>query len=263
MKLSAVIIAKNAEDMIGACLDSVAFCDEIVIIDGGSEDKTIEIAKKKKVNVFSVNGEDFSRQRNIGLEKAKGEWILYIDTDERITPLLREEIITCINPDLIGINNPSNEYVAYKIRRKNYYLGKHMWPKIEQLERLFQKNRLKQWYGSLHESPIIEGKVGILKGFLEHYTHQDLASMLTKTISWSNTEAQLRLEAHHPKITWWRFPRVMISSFFDSYFIQGGWKVGTAGLIESMYQAFSIFITYARLWEMQSKNQESRIKKQE
>ena len=77
--------------------------------------------------------------------------------------------------------------------------------------------------------------------------------MISKTIEWSQIEAELRFNANHPKITWWRFPRVMLSAFFDSYIKQGGWRVGTAGIIESIYQAFSIFITYAKLWEKQLK----------
>ncbi len=75
--------------------------------------------------------------------------------------------------------------------------------------------------------------------------------MLNKTIEWSNEEAMARLESNHPKMTWWRFPRVMITAFLGYYVKQGGWKVGTAGLIESIYQSFSAFVTYARLWELQ------------
>jgi len=75
--------------------------------------------------------------------------------------------------------------------------------------------------------------------------------MLEKTISWSEVEAQLRYDSSHPKMTWWRFPRVMFRAFADSYIRQKGWKAGTAGVVESMYQSFSMFITYARLWEMQ------------
>ena len=77
--------------------------------------------------------------------------------------------------------------------------------------------------------------------------------MLNKTIEWSETEANLRFSNNHPKMSWWRFPRVMFSAFFNSYLKQGGYKAGTVGIIESIYQAFSIFITYAKLWEKQQK----------
>lgn len=241
--LSAIIIAKNEEDRIEACLDSISFSDEIIVVDGGSEDKTVDLAKKKGAKIFLAEGDDFSQMRNIGFEKASRGWTFYIDADERVTKVLRDEIKETIN-------NAQSKSV-YKIKRKNFYFGKHEWPYIENLERLFQRNALKRWYGKLHESPEIEGEVGTLNGFLLHYTHRDLSEMVKKTIDWSKTEAKLRFDGGHPRVSWWRFPRVMMTAFIDSYIKQGGWKAGTVGIIESVYQSFSIFVTYARLWEMQ------------
>jgi len=244
--ISAIVIVKNGQEQIADCLDSLSFCDEIIVVDGASQDKTVEIAEKKKAKVFEHEMQDFSESRNFGLEKAEGKWVLYVDVDERITSELatniKRKIVTDINS---GIS-------AYKILRKNYYLGENPWPYIEKLERLFKKDKLKGWQGKLHESPIIEGEVGELEGFLLHYTHRDLTSMVKKTLEWSKIEAELRFQ-NHPKMAWWRFPRVMITAFLNSYIKQGGYKVGTVGLIESVYQSFSMFITYARLWEMQKK----------
>lgn len=245
MKLSAVIIAKNAEGLIKDCIESVRFCDEILVIDDSSTDKTKEIAKELGARVIEEHAKSFAEKRNIGLRFAKGEWVFYIDTDERVNDSLCESIMDTVS----SIKNLP--YVAYKVRRQNFYLGNHPWPMIERLERLFKKSQLKEWYGELHESPKIDGEVGELKGLLLHYTHRDLSSMLAKTIVWSDAEAKLRFNAHHPKMTWWRFPRVMMTAFIDSYFKQGGWKAGAMGIIESIYQAFSIFITYAKLWELQ------------
>ena len=247
MKLSVVIIARNAENIIEHAIKSVDFADEIIVIDNSSSDKTLEIAKKNKALVFSCKTDSFSQLRNYGHEKAKGEWILYIDSDERITDELKKEIISVIKLDL--------DIVAYKIKRKNFYLGVHEWPYVETMMRLFLNSKLKKWTGILHESPVVDGNVGVLNNFLLHYTHQNLSSMLTKTIEWSNYEAKLRFEANHPKMSWWRFPRVMLSAFLNSYIKQGGWRIGTVGLIESIYQAFSMFITYAKLWELQDKNE--------
>ncbi len=253
--ISAIIIVKNAEDLITDCLKSVSFCSEIIVVDAGSSDRTIEVARRMNAKVFEHKTQDFSQLRNFGLEKAKGDWVLYVDSDERITEELRESIESRImpSPRAQAEGNHESGIGAYKIKRKNFYLGNHEWPYIERLERLFKKSSLKKWRGELHESPIIEGEVGELDGFLMHYTHRNLTEMLEKTIEWSKTEAELRLNTNHPKMTWWRFPRVMISAFLDSYIKQGGWKAETAGLIESIYQSFSMFITYARLWELQNK----------
>ena len=108
-------------------------------------------------------------------------------------------------------------------------------------------------YGELHETAKVNGGIGELQGLIYHYTHWDLFSMLQKTILWSDIEAKLRIDSNHPSMSWWRFIRVMITAFYDSYIKQGGYSVGTIGLIESMYQAFSIFVTYANLWELQEK----------
>jgi hypothetical protein len=144
-----------------------------------------------------------------------------------------------------------SKYSAFRLSRKNFYFGDHGWPYIEHLERLFVRENLEGWKGILHESPIIKGEIGDMDGFLIHFTHMDLESMLNKTIDWSDKEALLRYNQNHPKMSWWRFPRVMFTAFFNSYISQRGYKAGTAGIVESMYQAFSMFITYAKLWELQ------------
>lgn len=244
MKMSVIIIAKNAKEQIKSAINSCSFANEVIVIDGGSEDTTIDISKELGAKVFNLKTNDFSQMRNFGLQKAEGEWILYVDSDEVVSEELSSQILQVIKS--------SNIYSAYKILRKNFYLGKNEWPKKEKLERLFLKENLVKWYGQLHESPQVKGLVGELSGYLDHYTHQNLKSMLEKTNEWSEVEANLRYKTNHPRMRWWRFPRVMIYAFFNSYIIQGGWKVGTVGLIESIYQAFSIFITYAKLWELQN-----------
>jgi glycosyltransferase involved in cell wall biosynthesis len=246
-KISGIIIARNEEKMIGEALDSLSFCDEIIVIDNGSTDKTKEIAQSKGAKIYEMRTNDFSELRNYGLSKAEGAWILYLDADERIDEDLRTSIKKIVSEN--------SKYSAFFLKRKNYYFGKHEWPYIEKLERLFKKEKIKQWKGRLHESPVIEGETGQLDGFILHFTHRDLESMLNKTIEWSSAEALLRYNNGHPQMTWWRFPRVMISAFLNSYIKQRGYKAGAVGVIESMYQAFSMFITYAKLWELQKLNQ--------
>jgi glycosyltransferase involved in cell wall biosynthesis len=253
IKISAVILTKNAEDLIANCIDSVSFCDEVIIIDDNSSDRTVELAKLLGVTVYQYESESFAKKRNLGLKKAKGKWVLYIDADERLSQELVNEIKTILE-------RKSDIYAAYRLPRKNFYLGNHEWPTIEKLERLFKKAKLEEWYGDLHETARVNGDIGdIDKGFIKHYTHQDLTSMLNKTIRWSKIEADLRLKANHPEMSWWRFHRVMLTAFYDSYVKQKGYKVGTAGLIESMFQAYSMFITYARLWEMQQEKNPKKL----
>jgi len=245
-KISAVVIARNSEDLILDCLNSLSFCDEIIVVDAGSKDKTIELAEKKGAKVLHFEPNDYAGSRNMGLKSANCDWILYVDTDERVSDELKSNIKN-------QISKTDNEYGVFKLKRKNFYFGNHEWPYIEKLERLFKKNSLKGWYGKIHESPSFEGKVKTLDGYLLHYTHRNLSSMVDKTLEWSKIEAELHFKSGHPPMTWWRFPRVMITAFLDSYIRQKGFKAGAVGLLESMYQSFSIFVTYARLWELQNK----------
>lgn len=244
-KLSVVVLTKNEERQIEACLKSAAWASEIIVIDSGSTDKTIFLAQKYTKNIYQVPFTNFSQLRNLGKEKANNGWILYVDADEEITKDLVKEIEQVID----GANNPT----AYFISRRNFYLGKE-WPIKDKIERLFKKDNLLGWYGEVHESPKIIGEKGELKNELIHRTHNSLEEMLNNTMVWSNFEAKARLIANHPKVTWWRIFRMMGTSFWDYYIKQKGWTVGTVGLIESMYQAFSIFVTYAKLWEKQQKS---------
>lgn len=244
MKISAVIIAKNEEMMIKNCLSGLKFADEIIVLDNMSSDNTAEIAQKSGGKVFPVFGRDFSYLRNIAREKSSGEWILYVDADEIVTAELAAEIKKVISS--------TSENMAYNLRRKNNFLGAD-WPGEEKMVRLFRKSFLLGWHGSLHETPQVSGSIGILQSPLLHYTHRGISSMVVKTNEWSETEATLRYKNNHPLMSPLRFFSVMIRAFYKGYISNQGWKVGTLGLIESIYQAFSIFITYAKLWEKQNK----------
>jgi len=253
MKLSVVILARNEEEMIGDCLESVKWADEIVLIDSGSTDKTPKIAQEYGAKIVEVafKGLEFSRWRNLGKEKAAGDWILYIDADERVTPLLRAEIKK-------RIKRKSQPFTAYEIPRRNFFLGREMyyggvWP--DYVKRLFLKEKLKRWKGKLHEYPVFEGKMGKLKNPLIHITHRDLASMLSKTIAWTEIEAELLYRAKHPPVVWWRFFRMMATKFFERTVKLSGWRDGTEGWINAIFETFNTFIIYARLWERQQKDE--------
>lgn len=243
--ISAIILTKNSEELIADCIDSVSFCDEIIVVDDLSTDRTVDIAKHLGAKVFSFSSPSFSEKRNFGSKKAKKKWLLYVDDDERVTSELKKSILEVVE-------QKKAEVGAYRIKRKNFYLGNNEWPYVETFERFFLKKSLKEWRGKLHETPIVVGEVSDLVGFLHHYTHRDLSSMLNKTIKWSEIEAKLRFDSKHPKMNGWRFFRVMLTGFYNSYVRQKGYKAGTVGLIESIYQSYSMFVTYARLWELQN-----------
>jgi len=260
MLLTAVIIVKNEEARIEKCMASLAFADEILVIDNGSTDNTETLAKKKGARVIKEEGNDFSRLRNKGLKEAKGEWILYIDADEVVTEELKKEIIQIIRQKTMNMRQQtsiadcpmSHEFYAYFLRRRNFYLGTE-WPKQDMMQRLFKRSFLISWHGKVHETADVKGEMGILKHPLIHVTHRTLEEMVAKTNEWSVIEAKLRFDMHHPSVVGWRLIRVMITGFFRSFIKEDGWKAGTVGWIESIFQSFSMFITYAKLWEMQQK----------
>jgi len=242
--ISAVILAKNEDKRIADCLASLTWTDERIVVDNASTDKTATIAQQSGGRVVYAKEKDFSKLRTLGKEEVKGEWILYVDADEIVSPGLITEI-----RDTIKTWNEDSP-VAYTVKRSNIYLGSP-WPYSERMLRLFRKSALIGWYGELHESPRVKGPTGQLYGALVHHTHRSLEEMVVKTNQWSAVEAKLRRDANHPPVVWWRLWRVMVTGFWQSYVSQGGWKAGTVGLIESLYQGFSLFITYAKLWELQ------------
>ncbi len=244
--LSVIIIAKNEEARIVDCLGFLSFADEIILVDNGSTDKTMTIARTHGAKIFEAGEKDFASVRELGLREATGKWVLYIDADEEVGEALQKEIRKAIRSHQIG--GPS----AYLIKRDTYYLGYH-WPYQDTVERLFLKSALKGWHGKLHETPVFVGKSAVLRHPLVHRTHRTLEEMLVKTNDWSEIEAALRFDAHHPPMVWWRFLRVMFTGFIRSYVDQRGWRAGIVGWIESIYQAFSMFVTYAKLWEMQQR----------
>lgn len=254
-KLSIVIIARDEEQMVKDCLESAVWADELVLLDTGSSDKTIEIAKSygAKIVLAESRERDFAAWHNQGKKEVENDWFFKLDADERITPALRAEIE---NLEL-RIDNDNNNVVAYAIPRQNILLGRLMhfggWYPDYQI-RLFKKEKLIRWEGKLHERPIFKGELGYLKNPLLHLAHRDLESMVEKTKNWSKIEAQLLFDAHHPPVTWWRILRIMATEFAHRFIGNQAWRDGTVGWIEGLFQVFNRFLIYARLWELQKKN---------
>lgn len=244
INLSVVVLAKNEENRIDECIDSIVWADQIIVLDNNSSDQTVSRAKKHGVTVVQTREKDFSALRMLGAKHATKEWILYVDADERVSDELKKKLIDII------LNNDQNASHGYFIVRKNYYLG-HEWPIRDKMHRLFVRKFLRGWVGEIHETAVVDGDVGTITEPLIHRTHRTLEEMTAKTNEWSNVEAKLRFDIGHATIVPWRLFRVFLTSFYHTFVNGGGWRAGTIGIIESIYQGFSMFITYAKLWELQ------------
>lgn len=254
VKLSIIVLVGNEENLIGQCLESCKFADENILVMANSTSKVKEIAKKTIPKIIVTETADeynknFSKWRNMGYKVATGDWILYVDADEVVTEELKNEILDIINSDV------KNSY--FVIPRANYFLGKRVkhgnsYP--DYVKRLFLRKDFAGFTGILHEEPIVKGKMGYLKNDFLHYTHRDLSSMVDKTNSWTDMEAQALFENNHPPVYWWRFPRMMLTKFWERAIKQSKWKDGTVGWISIIFEMFDTFVIYAKLYELQTKN---------
>mgnify|MGYP001594427404 CR=1 FL=1 len=246
--LSVIIIAGDVADEILPTLKGAKeFADEIIVVYNGSsgDGTTLKAVKPYATKIYQTNGHDFSKWRNQGAQLATSDWLFYLDSDERVTPALAEEIKKVIN---------TSEFSAYEISRFEIFLGKHLshWGDPWVL-RLIKKDKLDKWVGKLHEQPKISGPIGKLKNQMVHLSHKNIDEKVANTLNWSKLEADMLLEAKHPQMVGWRFIRIILTEFSYRFFKQKLFMDGTEGMIEVIYQMFSRFITYVRLWEAQRK----------
>lgn len=242
-KISVIILARDVADEIIPAIKTSQFASEVVVVDTGSTDGTIDICRKLGAKIIHSTGNSFSKWRNDGAKEAKGEWLLYVDSDERIPVKLANEILFTIE---------NSQHNAYTISRYEIFLGKHLdhWGDSRVL-RLMKKSALKRWEGKLHEQPRIEGTVGDLRHQMVHLSHKNIDEKILNTLRWSKMEAKMLLDAGHPAMAGWRFIRIILTEFWYRAVRQGLWKDGTEGWVEIIYQMFSKFMTYERLWEAQ------------
>lgn len=247
LPVTTIILTKNEDAMIVNCIETLRWCQEVIVVDSQSSDSTVQLAKRAGAVVFTTDKESFADNRNYGLSKVRTPWVFYLDADERITPELKQEIEAEIQKDQVDV---------FAFKRQNIHYGKwleHGGWEHDQVTRLFRTEKLKEWTGKIHESPQYTGTTKVLKGSLVHLTHRNMVEGLQKTIHWTGSEAELLFESGHPPVTVTTLLRKTLMEFWRRAFQKKGRKDGMEGWIEAMVQAMNRFIVYERLWELQQK----------
>lgn len=243
--VSAVIIAKNEADMIANCIETVRWCQEIIVIDNGSTDATAEIADQLGARVVSIKTNSFAQLRTKALRHVKTDWVFYIDADERVTPTLAREI---------QVHLETNSGAALQLDRQNIYYGTHFkhggWNN-DRITRIFNRDSLKEWQGDVHETPVFEGDVVQLHTPLLHLSHRNTLDGLQKTIEWTPIEARLLFEANAPDVKLTTVLRKGVMEFVRRAYFKQGVKDGLSGLMEAVIQAINRVLVYVQLWELQ------------
>jgi glycosyltransferase involved in cell wall biosynthesis len=245
--VAALVIAKNEETMIVNCLDTLRWCSTIIVIDSGSADRTVDLAKQAGAQVIPAKGRSFADWRNEAAQATTADWLLYVDADERVTPDLAKSLQSrAQRPD----------FDAYYLRRNNIHYGKWLqhggWQQ-DKLLRFIRRTNLKTWQGDVHEHAEIIGRTGDMQEPLVHLTHRNLFDGLQKSIVWTDIEAHLLLDAHHKKVGPLRLIKIVLFDLVKRVFFQVAWKDGAEGMLEAMVQSMNRFLVYARLWELQQK----------
>lgn len=250
--VSAIVLTRNEEKNIVDCLESIKWCDEIIVIDDNSEDRTVEIAKKMGAEVFthSLNF-DFSTQRNFGLEKAKGEWVLFIDADEIVTDELKNEIV-----HLISFSDRRKQLNAYFIKRIDFMWGrklKYGETSNIKLLRLAKRNAGK-WEGKVHEKWKVKGTIGELKNPLLHYPHPRINDFLKEINFYTDIRAN-ELHKQRVRVYWTSIILYPLGKFVFNFFIRRGFLDRIPGLIIAIIMSFHSFLVRSKLWFMNNKNE--------
>lgn len=241
--ISAVVLARNEEKDIEDCLKSLSWADEVIIVDDHSTDKTVQIAKKYTNRILTRSlDEDFASQRNFGLEKAKGEWVLFIDPDERIDKKLVSEIKEAIE---------ENRFDGLCFKRQDYFLGR--WLRFGEtagvrLLRLAKKNSGK-WVRPVHEVWEVEGKVGELIEPISHFSHPHISEFVEKISLNTTIDAQYYYK-QGKKFSLFELLFFPKAKFIKAYFLKLGFLDGLPGLIMAVLMSVNSFLIRVKLWEL-------------
>lgn len=243
--LSIAIITKNEEENIRSCLQSISFADQIVVVDSGSTDKTLELAAEFGCEIYPEGWHGFGRQKQLAIEKCRLAWILVLDADERI-PSETADIIKKI------VIDPDVEEAGFSFPRKNYFQGrwiKHAgwWP--DRIVRLFRKEKGRMTSAQVHEAVEVTGIVGELNVPIEHYTESNLTTIIQKIDKYSTLGAQEAFRDGKHSSVFSAFMRALFT-FNQDYFLRLGILDGRQGLTLAVTDAVNKFFKYAKLSEL-------------
>ena len=246
MRLSGVVITRNEESNILRCLRSLEFCDEIIVVDAESQDRTRELALTLTPHVVNQSWLGYSAQKNFADGLARGEWVLSVDADEVVSVELRREIQNLLE------KRPAED--AFTVPRRTMHLGRwirHGGWYPNRLVRLFRKEK-GAWLGAdVHERWETTGTVGALDSDLIHYSFDGLTDQVSRNNRYSSLGAQ------HLKRGGRQFGLAMLlfkplSKFLETYVIKRGFLDGYPGFIISISASYSVFLKWAKLWEMEN-----------
>ncbi len=243
--LSVLIVTQNQAHQIAECLASVAWADEIVVVDAFSTDGTAEIARRLGARVVQHRWEGFAKQRKVALEHATGDWCLAVDSDERVTPELREEIERVLQKEGEG-------HAGFYIARKSYFLNRWIrhagWYPGYQL-RLFRRERASVTEKNVHEGFVVDGSVGFLQNPMLHFTQPTLEVAYDRVNIYTTLEAKDRLDRKRVRTR--DFVLHPVSAFLRKYVSQKGFLDGLHGFVLSAISALYNMLLYMKIWEFQ------------
>ena len=248
--ISTIIITRNEEKNIRDCLVAVRWTDEIVVVDTGSTDKTVAIAKKITSKVFTHRWEGFGAARQFALSKCTKYWVLSVDADERVTPQLKEEI-------LAALSTGNNHAAGYAVPIKACFLGRWIlhcgwYPAYK--TRIFRRDRSSYSESKLHEAIQVQGEILELKSDLLHYTDPNLFHYFEKLNQYTSLGADQIVQEG----TEFRVSQLLLRpfwTFIKMYFIKAGFLDGIQGFILCVLSSCYVFTKYAKLWEHTSKRE--------
>ncbi|HVE88625.1 MAG TPA: glycosyltransferase family 2 protein [Burkholderiaceae bacterium] len=239
-RLSVAIITLNEERNLAECLVSAAFADEIVVVDGGSRDRTCEIARAAGARVIDApDWQGFGIQKNRAIDACAGEWVLSIDADERIPRALREEILATLRDSAFDV---------YEMPRSSYYCGRFMrhsgwWP--DHVQRLFRRGSARFSAAPVHESLETGKRVGRLNHPIEHWSYRTMEQVLDKVNHYSSLSAPVVLQ-RGSKPTLLTAIVHGVGAFVRTYFLKRGFLDGAHGFMLAVSNAEGSYYRYIK-----------------